>query len=169
MASIIERSGDYVSAFVEPHSEDSEDIFMGKPIIDESQASDKYYMALGIGNFKVRRKLMDKFEFAEFPPIIDPSAVVLGTLGAGVVVCPMAFVGVDTNIGRGTIVNTNASIDHDCKIGEFVNINPNVTLCGGVGVWSDLYIAAGKTILPNEVIYSNVKFNTGKELKTKDE
>lgn len=132
-----------------------------KTIIDfydvDDEVPENINLALGMGNFKVRKSLMLQYGEKRFPYIVDPSAICEGAIGYGTVVCPMAYIGPGSVIGHGCIINTKASIDHDCNIGNFVNINPGVILCGTVAVNSSLYISAGTIVLNNQTVTGNIK------------
>jgi sugar O-acyltransferase (sialic acid O-acetyltransferase NeuD family) len=72
---------------------------------------------------------------AEFPALIDPTAVVASDarLGAGAVVMAQAHVGAGCELGAGVLVNTHASMDHDCRMGPYASLAPGV-IAGGC-VW----------------------------------
>ena len=144
VASIIKRCGHSVAGFIDP---DKEDIFL--------LTNDM--LALGIGNFKVRKEMMYKFGHHRFPPIVDPSAVVIGSVGNGTVVCPFGYVGVDATVGNGCIINTSATVDHDCTVGNYVNINPGVHIGGGTIINSSLYIGMGNSIIHGQSVEGNIK------------
>jgi|DEB0MinimDraft_6_1074348.scaffolds.fasta_scaffold21235_3 UDP-3-O-[3-hydroxymyristoyl] glucosamine N-acyltransferase len=144
VASIIERTRGTVLGFISPEKE------------DKFIHSDEL-LALGLGNFKLRKKLMDKFGHHRFPAIIDPSAVVIGSVGYGTVVCPFGYVGVDAVVGYGCIINTSVTVDHDCEVGHYVNINPGVHIGGGTIINSSLYIGMGNNIIHGQTVEENMK------------
>lgn len=100
---------------------------------------------LGIGDLKIRQKLLDKLQNFKFASLIDSSAIVSPTakIYKGSVVMTRVVINSDTIINKHCIINTGTIIEHDCIIGENTHICPNTTLCGGITVGSNSMIGAG--------------------------
>ncbi|AVM75580.1 NeuD/PglB/VioB family sugar acetyltransferase [Magnetospirillum gryphiswaldense] len=111
------------------------------------------YLALGIGHVgqaAPRRALMERFMALgyEFPPVVDPTAV-LGheaALGAGSQILASATVQAGCVLGVGAIVNTGAVVDHDCRIGDHAHIATGAILAGAVDVGSASLIGCGAVL-----------------------
>jgi sugar O-acyltransferase (sialic acid O-acetyltransferase NeuD family) len=112
--------------------------------------------AVGIGNPKVRRRLM--LELLErgrkVPALVHPRGFVepSARIGSGAVIAAGAIVGVDSTVGRGAIVNTAASIDHDNRLGDFAHAAPGARLAGTVSVGEGSWIGIGSTVIQQRSI-----------------
>lgn len=106
-------------------------------------------LCIAIGDNR-RRELVARNLPADYPSLIDPSAVVSASarVGEGTVVMQHATIQADASIGRHCIVNTAAVVDHECELADFVHVSPHATLCGGVKVGEGAWIGAGAVILP---------------------
>lgn len=67
---------------------------------------------------------------------VHPSTILCGhnTIGNGVVMFPLCYVGYKADVLDGTIVQSNCTIEHHSVIGRFCDINPNLTTGGFVGI-----------------------------------
>jgi len=104
----------------------------------------------GIGNIRVRMMVFNRLAEAGFicPTLVHPSAVLeeSATLGLGVQVFPLAYVGSEVKVGYGSIINTSAVVSHECLLGDYTNISPGALLAGGVEVGDGALIGMGATI-----------------------
>lgn len=107
----------------------------------------------GIGDFSLREKLfrMAKGIGFQFPPLIDPSAVVsrFAQIGEGVFIGKNCVVNAEASIGNMAIINTAAVVEHDCMIGEYAFLAPSVTLSGGVTIGEHTHIGTGANVIQN--------------------
>ena len=102
---------------------------------------------VAIGDNKRRMELYRRFNLARLT-VVHPTSVIEGEVGAGSFIGPMAYVGVNAQVGEGVIVNTKASIDHDCLISDWAHLAPSSTLGGEVKVGEGTLIGIGSTVLP---------------------
>ena len=109
-------------------------------------------LALGIGDNKLREKLFLRYS-ADFPRVnwpvlVDPSALLKPgvKLGQGTVVCPLAFVGLDTLVGVGCLLNTRSSVDHDSELGDFCSMAPSSATGGTVSIGKRSFVGVGVSI-----------------------
>ncbi len=123
----------------------------------------------GIGNLAVRKKVFGHIQQAGLvcPALVHPRSFVEPTasLGAGIQVFALAYVGTDVTTGFGVIVNTGAILSHDCKLGDYVNISPGAILAGGVEIGDNCLVGMGVTINLGAKIGKNVKIGNGATVK----
>jgi acetyltransferase EpsM len=107
-------------------------------------------VALGVGDNRARRKILETLGRFAAPALIHPSATASPSahFGRGAVVFPGAVVNAGAWVGAGVIVNTGAIVEHDCRVGDGVHVSPRATLCGGVEVGAGSWICAGATLIP---------------------
>lgn len=120
----------------------------------------------GIGNDKIRQKIMEKYKDAYWPALVSKRATVHRNviLSDGCQILTNACVLSGAKIGKGTIINTGAQVDHDGEIGDFSHIAPNATLCGNVKVGNHTLVGAGLTVYPNITIGNNCCLTTDKTI-----
>ena len=122
---------------------------------------------LGVGENRLRQDLYrdysTRFPTMDWPSLIHPSATLLGRveIEPAVLVAPMAFIGVDTELSTGVIVNSKASVDHDCQIDAFASIAPGAVLGGSVRVGKRSALGIGATIRNNVTIHQDIKVGGG--------
>jgi sugar O-acyltransferase (sialic acid O-acetyltransferase NeuD family) len=80
--------------------------------------------------------------------VVSPSA----SLGSGVQVFPLAYIGPNASLTDAVLVNTAAIVEHDVVLEAGAVISPNATVSGRARVGSDSTVGAGATILPDVVI-----------------
>jgi acetyltransferase EpsM len=107
-------------------------------------------VVFGIGDNKIRKKLVDKYNF-RYLTVQHPTSTLSPTsvIGEGSVMFHHSIIQTGCSIGRHCIINTSASIDHDCNIEDFVHISPNATLCGGVTIGVGTHFGAAAVVIPN--------------------
>ena len=104
-----------------------------------------------LGKGKSRQKIymnLKQIGF-EFPPIIDPFAIISdsASLGEGTFVGKYAVVNAEARIGKMVIVNTMALIEHECVVGDFSHVAVSAVLCGQVEVGEAAFIGANSTVI----------------------
>ena len=106
---------------------------------------------IGIGNNKVRSKLMQKLRDYGYtvPVLIHPSVYVSRTakIDSGTVVEPKAIVNANTEIGEGCIISVGAIVDHDVKIEDCCHINAGAIVKAGSKIESLRKLEAGEVVL----------------------
>lgn len=99
----------------------------------------------------LRRRLFEhagKLGF-DMPNIIDPSAVLAGSLrmGLGIFIGKHAVVNAEAEIGDGAILNSATVVEHECRIGAFTHIAVGALICGQTRIDEDVLIGAGSTVI----------------------
>jgi sugar O-acyltransferase (sialic acid O-acetyltransferase NeuD family) len=147
IAEIAEELGLDLKGFVDDNSTILS--FLEYPVIGISTLAANCDLIIGIGNNKIRKKLVDSLGERNFAKIFHPASVrsKRTEIGLGTVIMAGCTVNTSVTIGKHCILNTNSSIDHDCKIGDFVHISPNSALAGNVEVNDGAHIGIGATVI----------------------
>ncbi len=118
---------------------------------------------MAIGNYQIRKKLMDYNKNRIFPILTHPASVISKDviIGNGSVVMANSVINPGTVIGKGCIVNTCSSIDHDCIIGDYVHVSVGSHLCGTVKIDDYTWIGAGAIVSNNVHICSKCIIGAG--------
>jgi sugar O-acyltransferase (sialic acid O-acetyltransferase NeuD family) len=86
-----------------------------------------------------------------FVSLIDPSVFLsrTATVGAGCVLYPHCFVGLNARIGDAVFCLSGSVINHDVVVEEHVVIASGVSLAGSVHIESDCYLGQACTVRQN--------------------
>lgn len=111
---------------------------------------------LGVGNIKIRRKIINKFSKLDIEPvtIIHPQAVIApnAIIGKGTLIECGCLITPNPIIGDHCVVNTMSGVNHDNILGENVYIASGVTLSGTVIIGDDTLIDDGVVVTLGSVI-----------------
>lgn len=135
----------------------------GWPVVGNSFEAPEGDVFVAVGNSKIRKMIMKRYEDRVQPILIHPKAVVAKDvkIGSGTVVMAGAVINPGVRIGRGCIVNTSSSIDHDCEIEDFCHVSVGAHLCGTVSVGESTWIGAGATVSNNISICGGCMLGAG--------
>jgi sugar O-acyltransferase (sialic acid O-acetyltransferase NeuD family) len=100
---------------------------------------------------------------ADFPPLLDPTAVIARTasVAEGAVVNAAAVVAAATEVGRFAHLNRGASVGHHNRIGDFATLGPGCVLAGHVRVGRGAFLGAGAVCAPEVEIGANAVVGAG--------
>ena len=117
--------------------------------IDEINNKDEIYYICGIGNLKIRKKIIEKFNNINWINVIHPSSIISETvkLGRGIFINAGTIINSKAYIEDHCIINTNSVIEHDVSIGVNCHIAPSVTICGHVTIKGQTFIGVGTKII----------------------
>lgn len=111
-----------------------------------------FCVAIGNPHGRVRLRLHARLAGAGLLPLTfaHPTACIEDSaeIGEGSQIMALAYVGVETRLGRQCIINTRASADHECVLGDGCELAPGATLCGAITLADNVWIGAGATVLP---------------------
>ena len=110
------------------------------------------YVAIGIGNPSIRRKVVMRIEEACKSPLatlIHPRAWIGNhvEIGEGSIICAGTLITTDVHIGKCVILNLDCTVGHDCVIEDFVTVAPSVNISGGVRVGNGCELGTGSAII----------------------
>jgi acetyltransferase EpsM len=124
----------------------------------------------GVGDLPARLAVYAKLAEAGFfcPTVIHTTAFIedSATLGDGIQVFPMAYVGIRVDVGYGCIINTGAIVSHDCTLAPYVNLSPGATLAGGVKVGEAALIGMRATVNLNVTVGKRARIGNGATVKS---
>jgi len=100
---------------------------------------------------------------SDFPPLVDPTAVVAASaeLGSGCTVNAASVVAANARLGTSVCVNRASSIGHDDELGDYVTVGPGCTLAGAVRAARGAYFGAGCVVAPGVTIGANAVVGAG--------
>lgn len=124
----------------------------------------------GVGDLLARLAVYTKLAEAGFfcPTVIHSTAFIeeSATLGDGIQVFPLAYVGIRVKVGYGCIINTGAIVSHDCTLAAYVNLSPGATLAGGVRVGEEALIGMRATVNLNVTVGKQARIGNGATVKS---
>jgi acetyltransferase EpsM len=124
----------------------------------------------GVGDLPARLAVYAKLAEAGFfcPTMIHSTAFIedSATLGDGVQVFPLAYIGIRVDVGYGCIINTGAIVSHDCTLAPYVNLSPGATLAGGVRVGEAALIGMRATVNLNVTVGKRARIGNGATIKS---
>ena len=147
---ILQSNGKQITGMIDDNPAINE--LVGYPVYHELENPTP--VIVSIGDNRIRRKVVEKLQDAEFETAVHTSAIVSpqSEIGEGTVVMQGAIIQSGVVVEKHCIINTGASVDHDCKIADFVHISPHATLCGNVRVGEGTWIGAGTTVIQGVTI-----------------
>lgn len=163
---IISSSNQFsVKNFVVSDDHYSSKIFMGYPIIKQSEFSKtEANLVIAIGDCNVRKNIVKSFpKETNFKTIIHPSAVISPSskIGAGSIISANAIVSIDVVIGDHAQINFHSSIGHDCNIGDFFTACPGSRVSGSCEIGNQVFLGTNCSLKQNLSIADNVNLGIG--------
>lgn len=100
---------------------------------------------------------------SRFDPLIDPTAVLPGSLllGDGVYINSGASIGGMSKLGAFTFVNRAATLGHHFVAESYASIGPGAVAAGGVTVGRGAVIGAGAVLFPGVCVGANAVVSAG--------
>lgn len=134
-------------------------------ITDLKSVNKKLYIALGIGNPKIKEKILQQLTNQNFlfPSIVHPS-VLIGddvNIGRGSIICANTVLTSNIDIGEFVTINLNCTIGHDTYIDDYSSLMPAVNVSGNVNIANSVYLGTGSTIINQLSIGSNTTIGAG--------
>ena len=122
-------------------------------------------IALGVGDGKIRKKLLEKINnpLVEFPSLVSPFAIFNDdiTMGEGSIICAGANFTTNVSIGDFVVVNLNVTIGHDCRLKNFCSVMPGANLAGDVLLEEGSLVGSGASILNGIEVATNATLGAG--------
>ena len=152
IASTIIAAGFTPAGFFDDNSKLHGTTFFGIPVLGgqkEFAALVSPQAIIGIGDGKIRQKIISRYTGGSWSSIVHPSAWMdtSATIKQGTVVFAGAVMQPDVTIHRHCIINTGTTIDHDCTIYDFAHICPGVNLAGNVTIGKGAWIGIGSQVI----------------------
>lgn len=124
---VAEATGRYESiAFLD----DASDLAVGR--LDDIETIDYDEAFIAIGNPTVRRQYADRVK--KLATLVHPTAVVMGTVGKGSIIEPLAIISTGAVVGRCSIIMGGAVIGHNAILGDFCQIRYNAVVAERVTI-----------------------------------
>jgi sugar O-acyltransferase (sialic acid O-acetyltransferase NeuD family) len=115
----------------------------------ENNSQEKFF-SVAIADYKVRKKVVEKYLSAGCKPIsiISETALMLdrNDIGDGAILCGFTHLTSDARIGNYFHCNIYSYVAHDCIIGDYVTFAPQVCCNGNVHINDYAYIGTGAVI-----------------------
>lgn len=167
VAEIIRRTGGSVAMLVDNLAVPQPSAF--GPVVTPAELSDRPYLGAVViplitpGHRYTVLGQARSLGLANFPSLIDPTAIIASTAetGDGCVANVRTVVGASARIGRFVHLNRNTSVGHDVELQDFVTLGPGCVLSGHVVVERGAFVGAGAVIAPKVRIGANAVVGTG--------
>jgi len=159
---------------VEDSSSKAGGLISNKPIITESELIKKIHskniirLFIGVGNPKLKSKLVSKFSFEniEYPSVVHPSVQMdfranKVKIGIGTIICAGTVLTTDIKLGDFVHINLNCTIGHDVVIKKYSTLSPNVNIAGNVNIRKFNFIGLGSNIIEKINIIDDIIIGGG--------
>ena len=133
------------------------DGFVGYPPIiaspeDYAPCADDVFV-IGLGEPEQKRAYAEKImaRDGKFCSIIHPLAYIGMNveIGEGTIIAPHASLTNDVKVGRHVLVGLNAVISHDSCVGDYVSISPGCRITGGCRIGSGSFFGVQSAVIPH--------------------
>lgn len=147
-----------IVGFADDDSDRNASTFAGYPLLGSPSIALKRNpeasVFVAIGENSVRARIVGRFPDREFPPIVDPSALVApsATLRKGDFIAAGAVVSTGVDLGSFVIVNARAGVGHDSLVGDYSNLCPGVSLSGHTTLGLFVLMGTNSCTLPGVVV-----------------
>lgn len=134
-------------------------------VIKESQLDfSKYVFFIGVGDPKVREKIVNKYPSGiQYATIIHPSAVISEQveIGEGSIITAGCIITCNIKIGRQAHLNLHTTIGHDCVIGDFFTTAPAANISGICHFGNRVYFGTNSCVRQGTSICDDVTIGMG--------
>lgn len=120
--------------------------YNGYPILGGPSSIDDYLDAFLVPDNEWPDK--QKLPIRRVVSLIDPTVIISRTarIGAGCVIYPNSYIGLNAALGDYVFCLTAAIINHDCRVADKVAITTGVTLAGSVQIGEGCYLGQSCSI-----------------------
>ena len=128
-----------------------------------NQLSNDIFLIVGIGNGKIREKIVKKIPNRKFAILIHPDIKVSSTnkIEEGTIICSGSILTVNINIKKHCIVNLDCTIGHAAALEEYTTVLPSTNISGNVNIKKYTTLGTGVKIIQGITIGENVMVGAG--------
>jgi len=144
----------HLACFIDDNEEKQGTMLNNIPVLSLEDTKKQYpeaAVAGGIGNPKIREKLMNKAaaEGFAFETIIHPDTERSEwiEIGKGVVICAGNILTTNIRLGDHVQINLGCTIGHDVVMGDYTTLAPGVHVSGWVRFGKRVYVGTGAVII----------------------
>lgn len=138
---------------------------MGVNVIPESSFDpEKYVVLVGIGDPKIRKKVVEKMpKNTVYATLIHPNAIVSDwvEIGEGSIITPGVIITCNIKMGKQTQLNLFTTIGHDCELGDYFTTAPSVNISGNCIFDECVYFGTNSAVRQGVSICNNVTIGMG--------
>lgn len=138
---------------------------MGVDVIPESSFDpDKYVVLVGIGEPKIRKKVVEKMpKNTSYATLVHPSAIISDwvEIGDGSIITPGVIITCNIKIGKQAHLNLFTTIGHDCEIGDYFTTAPSANISGNCIFGDCVYFGTNSAVRQGVSICDNVTIGMG--------
>jgi sugar O-acyltransferase (sialic acid O-acetyltransferase NeuD family) len=158
-----------VIGFIEPDEimnyRNIQEQILGKPVLPYSSVDpSQHFVAIGIGDSKIREKVLDQLpKNIKYIQLIHPTVVVSKwtEIGEGAIICAGTILTCDIKIGKHAHLNINTTIGHNCEIGDFFTTAPGSNISGNCIFGNHVYFGTSSSIKQGISICDDVLIGMG--------
>ncbi len=138
---------------------------MGIPVLPKSKFDiKKYDLIIGVGDPKIRKKIVEEFPTGTtYATIIHPSVVKSDwvEVGAGSIITAGCILTCNIKIGKHAQLNLLTTIGHDCVIGDFFTTAPAANISGVCTFGDCVYFGTNTSVKQGITICDEVTIGMG--------
>ncbi|WP_339068112.1 acetyltransferase [Fusobacterium animalis] len=128
-----------------------------------NQLSDEVFLIVGIGNGKIREKIVKNIKNRKFAILIHPNVKISSTnkIEEGTIICSGSILTVNIHIKKHCIINLDCTIGHATILEEYITVLPSVNVSGNVKIKKYTTLGTGTKIIQGITIGENVMVGAG--------
>jgi sugar O-acyltransferase, sialic acid O-acetyltransferase neuD family len=128
-----------------------------------NQLSNEIFLIVGIGNGKIREKIVKRTKERKFATLIHPDIKISSTnkIEEGTIICSGSILTVNINIKSHCIINLDCTIGHSATLEEYTTVLPSTNISGNVSIKRCTTLGTGVKIIQGITIGKNVMVGAG--------
>lgn len=128
-----------------------------------NQLSDDIFLIIGIGNGRIREKIVKKIGNRKYAILIHPNTKVSSTnmIEEGTIICAGTILTVNIHIKKHCIINLDCTIGHEAILEDYITVLPSANISGNVKISKFSTLGTGVKIIQGITIGENVMIGAG--------
>lgn len=128
-----------------------------------NQLSSEIFLVIGIGNGKIREKILGKIKEKKIATLIHPTVKISLTnkIEEGTIICSGSILTVNIHIKKHCIINLDCTIGHSAILEDFTTILPSTNISGNVKIKKYTTLGTGVKIIQGITIGENAVVGAG--------
>jgi len=148
----------FLSAGGENQDDKSNGFEIKSESIASSLAADGFEFALGIGDPRIKKKIVSRFPQFKYPNLCHPSVTFgvnqlsLIEISKGNILAAGVRLTNNIKIGNFNTINLNCTVGHDCVLADYSTLSPGANISGNVIISEGAYIGTNVSVIQGSTI-----------------